>query len=142
MRAAIEAVRTDSNLKVILVTKGKLGKSGVTATACSDRMAFQVSLPYTEPGGKDNWKYHAEDIYRIGGEVSDYDLAEILAGKSSEAFAYLDALGVPFVKKNGKAAQFLSDGSGYPRAYYTGPHTANEIEKALVGKIKTLDCCF
>ena len=28
---------------------------------------------------EDAWKYHADDIYRIGGRVSDYDLAAILA---------------------------------------------------------------
>ncbi|GAI77234.1 unnamed protein product, partial [marine sediment metagenome] len=81
----------------------------------------------------------AEDIYRIGGEVSDYDLAEILARNSGEAFKYLDELGVPFVKKNGKVDQFLTDGSKYPRACYTGPYTANHIEEALVRKINTLD---
>ena len=73
LRAAIEADACGAN--VILLTKGKLGASGVTATACSDRMAFHVTLPHTEPGGPENWKYHADDIYAIGGYVSDYDLA-------------------------------------------------------------------
>ena len=140
LRAALASREVDPRIRVLVATKGELGRSGVTATACSDRMAFHATLPYTEPGGPENWRHHAEDIYRIGGFVSDWDLAEILARGSGEAFAYLDRLGVPFVKRsNGEAAQFVTDGSQYARACYTGPCTANDIEKALVGRIRQLD---
>ena len=140
LRAAIEARETLKKGKVLIVTKGILGESGVTATACSDRMAFHATLPYTEPRGPDNWKYHAEDIYRIGGYVSDGDLALILAREAREAFEYLDRLGVPFVKKgDGRADQFVTDGSEYARACYTGPRTANHIEEALLRKVSSMD---
>jgi succinate dehydrogenase / fumarate reductase flavoprotein subunit len=140
LRAAIEAKETFKKGRISLVTKGSFGKSGVTATACSDRMAFHATLPYTEPGGPDNWRYHAEDIYRIGGYVSDGDLAIILAKESQAAFEYLDRLGVPFVKrKNGLTDQFVTDGSEYARACYTGPKTANDIEEALLNKISSMD---
>jgi len=133
LRAALAVVEKEPQAKVILVTKGKLGRSGVTARACSDRMAFHATLPFTEPKG---YKYHAEDIYKIGGYISDEDLAYILAKNSEEAFEYLDKIGVPWVKKNGKPHQFLTDGSKYARACYTGPYTANHIEEALLRKIK------
>jgi succinate dehydrogenase / fumarate reductase flavoprotein subunit len=140
LRAAIEAREILKKDKVLIVTKGILGKSGVTATACSDRMAFHATLPYTEPGGPDSWKYHAEDIYRIGGCVSDGDLALILAREAREAFEYLDRLGVPFVKReNGRPDQFITDGSEYARACYTGPMTANHIEEALLRKASSMD---
>ena len=140
LRATIEAKETFPKGKVLLVTKGFLGKAGVTATACSDRMAFHATLPYTEPGGPDHWKYHAEDIYRIGGYVSDGNLAVILAREAQEAFEYLDALGVPFVKRpNGRTDQFITDGSEYARACYTGPRTANHIEEALLRKVSSMD---
>jgi succinate dehydrogenase/fumarate reductase flavoprotein subunit len=140
LRAAIEAKETFKKGKVVLAVKGSLGQCGVTAIACSDRMAFHATLPYTEPAGADNWKYHAEDIYRIGGYVSDGDLAAILARGSREAFEYLDRLGVPFAKKrDGYADQFVTDGSEYARACYTGPRTANHIETALLGKIASMD---
>jgi len=140
LRAAIEAKETFKKGKILLVAKGSLGASGVTATACSDRMAFHATLPYTEPGGSDNWKYHAEDIYRIGGYVSDGDLAMILAKESQTALEYLDRLGVPFVKReDGRIDQFITDGSEYARACYTGPRTANHIEEALVKKIASMD---
>jgi len=139
LRAAIEAKETFQEGKVLLISKGIVGRSGVTATACSDRMAFHATLPYTEPGGPDNWKYHAEDIYRIGGYVSDGDLALILAKEAREAFEYLDRLGVPFVKKeNGRVDQFITDGSEYARACYTGPRTANHIEEALIKKVSSM----
>ena len=137
LRAALAIVEKEPSARVILVTKGKLGKSGVTATACSDRMAFHATLPFTEPQGEDNWRYHADDIYRIGGYVSDEGLAQILAKSSGEAFEYLDSLGVPWVKKEGKPEQFVTDGSQYARACYTGPYTANHIEKALIERIRT-----
>ena len=140
LRAAIEAKETFPAGKIVLVTKGTPGKSGVTATACSDRMAFHATLPYTEPGGTENWRYHAQDIYQIGGYVSDGDLAAILARGSKGAFEYLDRLGVPFVKReNGRADQFFTDGSEYARACYTGPRTANHIEEALLRKLSSME---
>ncbi len=139
LRAAIAACEAEPHPSVVLVTKGTLGHSGVTATACSDRMAFHATLPTTEPGGPDAWRYHAEDIYRIGGCVSDGDLADILARDSAEAFAYLDRLGVPWVRRaDGTVDQFVTDGSLYARACYTGPYTANHIEAALVRRVRDL----
>ena len=138
LRAAIAAKDANPSLRVSLATKGRLGKSGVSANACSDRMAFHAALDHTEPGGDDVWKYHADDIYRIGGWVSDRNLAEVLARGGKEAFRYLDALGVPFVKKDGLADQFVTDGSEFARACYTGPKTALHIEEALLRKFRTL----
>ena len=143
LRAAIEAYETSSARNVLLVTKGRLGKSGCTAWACSDRMAFHATLPYTEPGGEDAWKYHAVDIYEIGGRVSDGTLAEILAKNAGAAFKYLDDLGVPWARTaEGKADQFVTDGSKYARACYTGPYTANHIEEALLRKFEEIGIAY
>ncbi|HVP79535.1 MAG TPA: FAD-binding protein [Thermodesulfobacteriota bacterium] len=147
-RAAIEARETLKKGKVLIVTKGVLGDSGVTATACSDRMAFHATLPETEPREPDHWRYHAEDIYRIGGYVSDGDLASILAKEAQRAFEYLDLQGVPFVRReDGRVDQFVTDGSEYARACYTGPRTAIHIEEALLKRvssahIQTIDHCM
>jgi len=142
LRAAIaaceKAYETGNKVKVLLTVKGKLGSCGTTALAYSDRMAFHVTLPTTEPKGEDNWKYHAKDIYEIGGLVSDYDLAEILAKNSADAYFYLEKLGVPFVKENGKPVQFVTDGSVYARACFTGPDTAVQIEKALIRRLSSM----
>lgn len=137
LRAAIAAREKAPEQDVLLITKGKTGFSGVTAKACSDRMAFHATMPYTEPVGEDNWRYHADDIYRIGGYVSDEDLAEILARDSGQALEYLLNLNVPFARKeNGRVDQFITDGSEYSRAAYTGPYTAVDIEKGLVAEFK------
>lgn len=139
LRGAIAAYEASPQRHICLVTKGGLGRKSVTGSAVSDRMAFHATLPYTEPGGPDNWKFHAKDIFEIGGRVSDGDLAEILAKNSGEALEYLARLGVPFVKKpDGTFDQFVTDGSDYPRACYTGPETAIEISKALRKKIREL----
>ncbi|MHB0858605.1 MAG: FAD-binding protein [Anaerolineae bacterium] len=139
LRAAIAACESAPNLRVALVTKGQLGHSGVTATACSDRMAFHATLSTTEPREPEAWRYHAQDIYRIGGRVSDADLADVLARESASAFAFLDALGVPWVRRaDGAVDQFHTDGSRYDRACYTGPYTANHIEEALLRRLRSL----
>ena len=140
LRAAVEAKETFPQGRIAIVTKGEMGKCGVTAISCSDRMAFHATLPYTEPGGSDNWKHHARDIYQIGGFVSDADLAAILARESGKAFEFLEDLGVPFARtREGRADQFITDGSEYARACYTGPRTANHMEEALVRRVSSLD---
>jgi succinate dehydrogenase / fumarate reductase flavoprotein subunit len=135
LRAALAAHQRGA--RVLVLTKGRLESSGVTATACSDRMAFHATLEHTDPGGPDAWRYHAEDIYRIGGEVSDGPLARVLAQGAAEAFHFLERLGVPFVRgPDGRVLQFVTDGSRYARACYTGPHTANHIHEALRGEVQ------
>ncbi len=140
LRAAIAANEAQPELRVLVATKGTLGRSGVTATACSDRMAFHATLATTEPAEPEAWRYHADDIYRIGGYVSDGDLAEILARNAADRFADLDRWGVPFVRRaDGTVDQFVTDGSKYARACYTGPYTANHIEAALVTQVQQRD---
>lgn len=139
LRAAIAAKEQLPNGKVILVTKGKLGISGVTSQACSDRMAFHATLDHTEPRGADSFLNHAKDIYEIGGGVSDAHLATVLAFNSKDAFTYLEGLGVPFIYKDGNPHQFLTDGSEYARACYTGPYTAIHIEQHLIERFHDLD---
>jgi len=136
LRAALEAYETDPTSRIYLVTKGKLGEDATTANAYSDRVAFHATLPFTEPGGEDNWKYHTADIYEGGGFSSDEDLAQILAKESKEAFEYLGKIGVKWVTKNGKVVQENTDYATYPRACYTGSDTSRCIEQALIRKLK------
>jgi len=137
LRAAIAAHDVNPRLDILLINKGPVGATGATALAFSDRMAFHATLAHTQPLGADAWKHHARDIYEIGGCVSDGDLAAILAQRSRSAFEYLDALGVPFVKGcEGRARQFVTDGSEYARACYTGPDTAAQIEQALLRRLR------
>lgn len=135
IRAAIAAKEKAPGAAVALMTKGALGHSGVTAIACSDRMAFHATLPHTPPGGGDAWRHHAHDIFKLGGEVSDRHLADILARGSAEAFEFLRESGVPWAMRDGLPDQFITDGSDYPRACYTGPKTAVHIEEALVARL-------
>ncbi len=139
LRAGISAAESDGRSKVLIVGGGKIGKCGVSALAYSDRMAFHVTLPYTKPGGKDNWRYHAEDIFKIGRYVSSPKLGRILAENSAEAIEFLDRIGVPFIKDDkGRFVQFLTDGSVYPRACFTGPDTSVQITKALLKCAKSI----
>ncbi|MBN1809941.1 MAG: FAD-binding protein [Planctomycetes bacterium] len=135
LRAALAASDALTPSDVLLVSRGVPGRSGVTALAYSDRMAFHVALPGTPPGGPESWRAHADDIYRLGGEVSDFRLAETLAAGGAAAFDYLVSLGVPFARRaDGTPEQFITDGSLYPRACYTGPDTGVQIERALLNE--------
>ncbi|MCK9266998.1 FAD-binding protein [bacterium] len=136
LKTAVTLLENSKSLKVSIAVKGQIGKCGVTANAVSDRMAFHATLPYTMPNEKDNWVYHSNDIFEIGRLVSDLPLAKYLAKDSAEAISYLDGLGVPFVKDDkGRLVQFLTDGSVYPRACYTGPYTGIDIEKYLLKRL-------
>ena len=131
LRAALSAFESSPEIDITVISRGEAGRHGLTANACSDRMAFHATLPSTEPVGANAWKEHAKDIYEKGRYVSDPNLAELLAKKSGDALYKLIDLGVPFVKdENGIPDQFVTDGSEYARACYTGPYTARDIENA------------
>jgi fumarate reductase (CoM/CoB) subunit A len=137
LKAALTLLEQRRDFKVSIAVKGRLGRCGTTANAVSDRMAFHATMSYTSPIGKDNWRYHADDIFKIGRYSSDLPLAEILARWSAEAVGYLMYTGVPFAKdRDGRLLQFLTDGSVYPRACYTGPLTAIDIERCLLKGVR------
>ncbi len=134
LRAALSAREAAPEADITVISKGEPGSHGLTATACSDRMAFHVSFPFTPPGGELAWQEHAKDIYERGGYVSDPNLAKLIARESADAYRRLAGLGVPFATGPGnRPQQFVTDGSKYPRACFTGPYTARDIEHALLG---------
>ncbi|HDS29569.1 MAG TPA: FAD-binding protein, partial [Firmicutes bacterium] len=140
LRAALSARESAPELKVTVISRGEPGKHGVTATACSDRMAFHVSFPQSGQHLTESWRAHAIDIYAGGCYVSDPNLAELLAKESADAFYRLANLGVAFAMGPGKLPmQFITDGSRAPRACYTGPYTARDIEKALIDAVGQTD---
>jgi len=138
LRAALSAHEKNPNLKITIISRGKAGHHGTTAIACSDRMAFHASLPSTESETDAGaWVDHAKDIYEGGGYVSDPNLADILAKNSADAFDQLQKLGVPFIcDEKKRPLQFITDGSKFARACYTGPYTARDIQRALLSAVK------
>lgn len=65
---------------------------------------------------------------------------DFIAKNSGKALEYLVDLGVLFARReDGRLAQFVTDGSEYARACYTGPYTANHIEEALVKEDESKD---
>ncbi len=140
LRAALSAREAAPQFSVTVISRGAPGTDGVTAAACSDRMAFHVSFPFTEPGGEAAWREHARDIYEGGRFVSDPNLADLLAQESPLAYRRLAEIGVPFAcgPKN-RPRQFVTDASRYARACYTGPYTARDIEHALLIAVKRTD---
>ncbi len=133
LRAALAALETNRELRVMVMSHGDPTSDGLTATACSDRMAFHVAFEHTPPGGDLAKKKHAEDIFFGGGMVSDPNIAILEALKAKGAFEFLEKLRVPWARDSiGNTIQFRTDGSEYPRACYTGPYTANHIHSVLL----------
>lgn len=89
MRAAIEAVRC--GVKVVVVSKGKIGASGATFHRASPLRGMQVSLTPEEVQG------HIAETLAVAGGVADEGLVEILCGESAQRLRDLDAMGVRFL---------------------------------------------
>ncbi|MDR2870907.1 MAG: FAD-binding protein [Deferribacteraceae bacterium] len=132
LKAAIAAKQANHSLKILVVTKKKLENAGVSAQALSDRGTYHVALEYTKPITPESWRYHSLDIYNTGMKTSRQDLAEILARNGAASFYTLADRGVPFVRKDSAYEQFITDGSVYARACYTGPDTIPLVHKRLL----------
>jgi len=138
LRAAIEAKETFPDSRVTILTKGELGKCGVTAISCSDRMAFHATLPYTEPGGRTIGNLMLRISFRSAGLFPTRTWRRSWPG-IRRSLRIPGPAWVPFAKtREGRADQFITDGSEYPRACYTGPRTANHIEEALVRRVSSM----
>lgn len=112
--AAIEAAKY--GVKVLLVDKGVLGRSGSTPTSAG---AFSVVLP-PDLGGdhRDSDRLHFEDLVgdRGGEYLNDQRLTQLYVDEGAEVFFTTERLGVAYRKNpDGKYYMFRSLGRSYPR---------------------------
>jgi succinate dehydrogenase/fumarate reductase flavoprotein subunit len=126
LRAAIEA--DAAGARVIVVSKGIVGKSGLTQTAVT---GFQVALGNADP--RDNPDVHFDDSMRGSYGVADPELVRIFTREAHTAVEDIEAFGARFDRdENGQLIQRALDSSQtYPRSLRKGDSLGTPIMQAL-----------
>lgn len=106
MFAAIEAVK--QNQRVLMVTKGSLGRDGSTINAYP---VIQCPLGHEDP--RDNPEEFYKDVIKRGFQISNRKLVKAVTKAAIQPVLDLDKWGVPFKKRpDGK---FVQEQSAVPR---------------------------
>ncbi len=131
MRAAIAA--HDAGARVLVLSKGIVGKSGLTQTAVT---GFQAAFGYADP--RDNPDVHFQDSMRGGYGLADPALVRTYTGEATEAVNDMEAFGVRFDRdESGKLIQRKLDSSQtYPRSIKAGDSLGTPIMQVLRRHVK------
>lgn len=126
LRAA--AAAHDAGARVLILSKGIVGKSGLTQTAVT---GFQVAFGNADP--RDNPSVHFADSLRGSYGLADPELVEIFTREAVEAVEDIEAFGARFDRgADGKLIQRSLDSSQtYPRSIKHGDSLGTPIMKAL-----------
>ena len=134
LRAAVAA--HDAGARVLVLSKGIVGKSGLTQTAVT---GFQVAFGYAD--SRDNPDVHYADSIRGGYGLADPELARIFTSEAVEAVEDIEAFGARFDREaDGKLVQRKLDSSQtYPRSIKKGDSLGTPIMQALRRQINKRD---
>ena len=132
IRAAIEADREGA--AVLIVTKGRLGKSGATAYQVSEMAGFNV--PDGIKDKRDTPEHYYEDMMTASQGMADPELVQVVAEGALDAHKQLKDWGVPFKQENGQDYAFLSCFSSCARTHVIPGH-GEPILKALLAHCTT-----
>ena len=126
LRAAVAA--HDAGARVLVLSKGIVGKSGLTQTAVT---GFQVAFGYADP--RDNPEVHYGDTIRGGYGLADPALARIFCDEAIAAVEDIESFGARFDREaDGKLTQRKLDSSQtYPRSIKKGDSLGTPIMQAL-----------
>ncbi len=126
LRAAIEA--HDTGARVLVLSKGIVGKSGLTQTAVT---GFQVALGNVDR--RDNPTVHSMDSMRGSYGLADPELVEIFTREAPAAVEDIESFGGKFDRgPDGKLIQRTLDSSQtYPRSIKKGDALGTPIMQAL-----------
>lgn len=126
LRAAVAA--HDAGARVLVLSKGIVGKSGLTQTAVT---GFQVAFGYAD--ARDNPEVHYADSIRGGYGLADPELARIFTSEAMEAVEDIESFGARFDREaDGKLVQRRLDSSQtYPRSIKKGDSLGTPIMQAL-----------
>ncbi len=133
-RAALEAARRGASVR--LVSKGRLGAAGLTATAWSEILAIGAALGHSDP--RDNPEVHYRDTMAGGEGFCDPALVRVLAEDAPARVMDLVDLGVPFDRDGDRLRQGLSDFATYPRTCRVNGSTAPVILATLLKELRRL----
>lgn len=128
-RAAYEAKKADSRLKVTLVLDGRWGFSGSTCFFASETLGINAPLNMSKDGDSP-WIF-LQDILEAGLGLSNPNLAERIAFESTERILELIDLGVRFDLDGEKIRQKKLSGCSKARSLSQGGRTGAAIVRAL-----------
>ena len=114
LRAAIEA--SDKGQNVIMVDKGRPGRSGATPCAL-----WSVQAPFGARGQdeRDSPEQFFEDMVRAGRFIGDQNIVEVVASTACDRILDLERYGVHFKKHaDGRFYQTPMPGQTYPRSCF------------------------
>ena len=126
VRAAVEAHAAGA--RVLLLSKGIVGKSGLTQTAVT---GFQVAYGYADP--RDNPEVHYADTMRGSYGLADPELVRIFTREVLEAVADIERFGARF-DRDGTGAMIqrkLDASQTYARSIKKGDSLGTPIMQAL-----------
>ncbi len=126
-RSAYESAKHGVN--VLMVIKGKLGKSGCTTRSVSELSAYSAALGHADP--RDNPSRHYLDTIDQGGGLSNQELVRIFALEAPRRLLELVDKGMVLKKSGTRFEQLLADASTLPRACHNGADTGREIARVL-----------
>ena len=126
LRAAVAA--NAAGARVLVLSKGIVGKSGLTQTAVT---GFQAAFGYAD--ARDNPEVHYGDSIRGGYGLADPDLARIFCDEAIAAVEDIETFGARFDREeNGNLIQRKLDSSQtYPRSIKKGDSLGTPIMQAL-----------
>jgi fumarate reductase (CoM/CoB) subunit A len=126
LQAAITARSRRKDLKIILVDKGILGKSGCTILGGFSCNAVLGTNPDDSPS------CHFEDTVREGRFINDQPLVEIFTEQAADRVRELHGLGAVFEETaEGVLKQELVPGHSHSRALFNNLHTGKSMTVAL-----------
>ncbi|MCF6092852.1 FAD-binding protein [Microaerobacter geothermalis] len=125
--AALGAVQVSSSIRLILVSKGLIGKSG------SSRMVqggFNAALK-----GDDSWKLHLEDTLISGEFINRQDLVSTLAKEAPRCIEQLENWGCFFDRKEGNIHSKTFGGQTKSRTVHRKDFTGIEVTSKLFDQL-------
>nr|WP_286170416.1 FAD-binding protein [Halocella sp. SP3-1] len=136
-RAALEAA--ENGAQVLMILKGKIGKSGATSYKVAEMAGFNVADGQVDPN--DSPEEHYKDIINAGYGMADPTLARIVAEEAPQTLRTLSSWGVPFEMEDGHFYEFLSCFSTRPRTHVIKGH-GEPIMDVLIKRIRKIDQIF
>jgi len=122
----------NQGVKVVMVVKGKFGRTG--GTTCAMGAATAVG-PWHEP--QDSQQVHFEDTIKGGSYLNEQNLVRILVEESPKRVLELERLGA-FWERTDEGDRYLlriDGGHSYPRSVYLEDRPGREMLRAMGGEI-------
>jgi len=135
LMAAYEACK--HNVKVVLVSKGKVQRSGCT-----------IMAPGAIAGVDDSWsmpddsqRLHMIDTIRGGAYINEQNLVKIVVEESPKSILEMESIGALWQRKEDGIHYDLRAGGGhqFPRSVYLEDRTGRELVRTLVSVLRAYD---